>query len=73
MAYTETELHNLLTLLRNEQAENEVFEFKEAKNDYNFEKIGKYFSALGLFLEYGIKIIRLLVRNIEPTVQTSII
>jgi ATP-dependent DNA helicase RecG len=28
------------------KAENEVVEFKEAKNDYHFEKIGKYFSAL---------------------------
>lgn len=27
-------------------SENEVVEFKEAKNDYDFNKIGKYFSAL---------------------------
>lgn len=27
-------------------AENEWVEFKEAKNDYNFDKLGKYFSAL---------------------------
>lgn len=27
-------------------SENEVIEFKEAKNDYDFEKIGKYFSAI---------------------------
>jgi ATP-dependent DNA helicase RecG len=27
-------------------AENEVVEFKEAKNDYDFTKLGKYFSAL---------------------------
>jgi len=26
--------------------ETEVLEFKEAKNDYSFKKIGKYFSAL---------------------------
>ena len=35
-----------LTKLRNMTSENEVVEFKEAKNDYPFEKIGKYFSAL---------------------------
>ena len=28
------------------QSENEVLEFKEAKNDYTFNKLGKYFSAL---------------------------
>jgi ATP-dependent DNA helicase RecG len=27
-------------------AENEVVEFKEAKNGYDFTKLGKYFSAL---------------------------
>lgn len=27
-------------------AENEVVEFKEAKNSYDFTKLGKYFSAL---------------------------
>ena len=35
-------LDNLLCL----PAETEVVEFKEAKNDYSFDKIGKYFSAL---------------------------
>jgi ATP-dependent DNA helicase RecG len=27
-------------------AENEWVEFKEAKNDYSFDKLGRYFSAL---------------------------
>jgi ATP-dependent DNA helicase RecG len=35
-------LRTLLELL----AENEVVEFKEAKNSYDFSKLGKYFSAL---------------------------
>lgn len=40
-AYT-TKLAQLLAL----PAENEVVEFKEAKNGYDFTKLGKYFSAL---------------------------
>lgn len=40
------QLVNILTELRNLPAENEVLEFKEAKNDYDFNKLGKYFSAL---------------------------
>lgn len=35
------QLDTLLTM----PAENEWAEFKEAKNDYSFEKLGKYFSA----------------------------
>ena len=38
----EIKLNQLLQL----QAENEILEFKEAKNNYDFTKIGKYFSAL---------------------------
>lgn len=38
----ETILNNLVTL----PSENEVVEFKEAKNQYDFKKLGKYFSAL---------------------------
>lgn len=38
----ESTLNSLLTL----NAENEVVEFKEAKNGYDFTKLGKYFSAL---------------------------
>lgn len=37
-----TKLQTLLEL----SAENEVLEFKEAKNGYDFTKLGKYFSAL---------------------------
>lgn len=43
---TELELQDILTRLRKLTAENEVVEFKEAKNTYDFGKLGKYFSAL---------------------------
>ena len=39
---TKTQLLDILAL----SAENEVVEFKEAKNGYDFTKLGKYFSAL---------------------------
>lgn len=35
-----------LNYLLNSPSENEVIEFKEAKNNYDFSKLGKYFSAL---------------------------
>lgn len=38
----EAKLHELLSL----SFETEVVEFKEAKNNYGFDKLGKYFSAL---------------------------
>ena len=40
------ELIRKLNELRSMAVENEVVEFKEAKNDFSFEKLGKYFSAL---------------------------
>ncbi len=43
---TESELKYILQNLRSLTAENEVVEFKEAKNGYDFAKLGKYFSAL---------------------------
>lgn len=43
---TEKDLIVKLDELRSLPAENEVFEIKEAKNGYDFRKIGKYFSAL---------------------------
>lgn len=43
---TESELLQKLNELRGLPAETEVFEFKEAKNNYDFNKLGKYFSAL---------------------------
>lgn len=43
---TKDELIKTLDELRDLPAETEVFEFKEAKNDYDFRKLGKYFSAL---------------------------
>ncbi|MBS0646722.1 MAG: putative DNA binding domain-containing protein [Verrucomicrobia bacterium] len=42
----EADLIQKLNEFRNLPAETEVVEFKEAKNDYHFDKIGKYFSAL---------------------------
>ncbi|MBI2471206.1 MAG: putative DNA binding domain-containing protein, partial [Planctomycetes bacterium] len=43
---TEEELIIKLNELRKLPVETEVFEFKEAKNNYDFNKLGKYFSAL---------------------------
>ena len=43
---TPKQLQNTLNNLRSLSAENEVVEFKEAKNTYDFNKLGKYFSAL---------------------------
>lgn len=37
---------NTLNQLLRLESENEIVEFKEAKNGYSFDKIGKYFSAL---------------------------
>src|SRR5690606_33703655 len=36
----------ILGALLNLSAENEIVEFKEAKNNYDFSKLGKYFSAI---------------------------
>ena len=43
---TTKELNTILTDLRSLPGETEIVEFKEAKRDYSFEKLGKYFSAL---------------------------
>ncbi len=43
---TIAELKQILQSLRNLTAENEIVEYKEAKNGYDFNKLGKYFSAL---------------------------
>ena len=43
---TTAELKHILQSLRNLTAENEIVEFKEAKTGYDFNKLGKYFSAL---------------------------
>lgn len=43
---TEQTLQNKLQQLQSLQAENEIVEFKEANINYDFNKIGKYFSAL---------------------------
>lgn len=39
-------MNNILDQLLSLHCENEIAEFKEAKNSYAFDKIGKYFSAL---------------------------
>jgi len=41
-----SEIQTILNSLRSQGHENEVVEFKEAKNQYDFNKLGKYFSAL---------------------------
>lgn len=43
---TNQELKNTLSKLRNLTSENEVVEFKKAENQYDFSKLGRYFSAL---------------------------
>ena len=43
---TETQLKGTLNDLRSLDSENEIVEFKEAKNNYDLTKLGKYFSAL---------------------------
>jgi len=43
---SEPELKAILSHLQNLTSENEIVEFKEAKNNYDFNKLGKYFSAL---------------------------
>jgi ATP-dependent DNA helicase RecG len=43
---TEQELNKILLDALALPAETEIVEFKEAKNSYDFDKIGKYFSAL---------------------------
>ena len=45
MIYTDVQLKEKITCLINE-FESEVVEFKEAKTNYSFNEIGKYFSAL---------------------------
>lgn len=43
---SESELQEILFNLLNMTSENEIVEFKEAKTNYDFNKLGKYFSAL---------------------------
>ena len=43
---TAEQLNSILHSLCSLSAENEIVEFKEAKNNYDFSKLGKYFSAL---------------------------
>ena len=46
MNLSKEQLLSILTELREQPSENEVFEFKEANWGYDFIKIGRYFSAL---------------------------
>ena len=43
---TEAALEAKLEWLLNQPSENEVIEFKEAKNSFDLDTLGKYFSAL---------------------------
>ncbi|MDR2564008.1 MAG: hypothetical protein LBC98_08735 [Prevotellaceae bacterium] len=43
---SEQELNEILSTAISLPAETEIVEFKEAKTGYDFDKIGKYFSAL---------------------------
>lgn len=43
---TQATLEQLVQQFRNQPSENECVEFKEAKKNYDFRKLGKYFSAL---------------------------
>ncbi|MEW6508807.1 MAG: ATP-binding protein [Bacteroidota bacterium] len=43
---TQSEQLNKLNEILTLPGETELVEFKEARNDYSFEKLGKYFSAL---------------------------
>jgi len=47
LPFTREQLLDIFEHLRHLPKETEVFEFKEAKNSYDFSGIGKYFSALG--------------------------
>jgi ATP-dependent DNA helicase RecG len=46
MNMSEQELNKILSQATAHQAETEIIEFKEAKEDFHFDRIGKYFSAL---------------------------
>ena len=43
---TDKELHNILENLLAKRLENEITEFKKAENNFDFDDLGKYFSAL---------------------------
>lgn len=42
----DSELKNVLERLLDLEAETEVVEFKEAKTNFDFRRLGRYFSAL---------------------------
>ena len=46
MIFSPKQLKDILDHLLSEPHENEILEFKKAERNYDFEKIGKYFSAL---------------------------
>jgi ATP-dependent DNA helicase RecG len=46
MKLTDQQVHELLTWVLKQESENEIIEFKEAKKNYDFKKLGTYFSAL---------------------------
>ncbi len=46
MMYSDSQLLDILRHFLSMKVENEVFDFKEAKTDFHFSNLGKYFSAL---------------------------
>lgn len=61
----ESTLQRTLLALRGLGAETEIVEFKEAKNTYDFDKLGKYFSALSNEANLKVKPFAWLVFGIE--------
>ncbi|MDT8410823.1 MAG: ATP-binding protein [Vicingaceae bacterium] len=70
-------LNNLLSFT----VENEVVEFKEAKNQFDKDKLGKYFSALSneanlkgqshAWLLFGVKTIKALLAQALPIIKLT--
>ena len=52
MIYTDSQLKEKIVRMI-ESFENEVVEFKEARTNYSFNDIGKYFSALSMKQIFG--------------------
>ncbi|WNY26604.1 ATP-binding protein [Methanolapillus ohkumae] len=46
MTYSEVEINEMFQFFLDQPHESEILEFKEAKKDFDFRKLGKYFSAL---------------------------
>jgi ATP-dependent DNA helicase RecG len=69
---TTEQLNSILESLCSLSAENEIVEFKEAKNTYDFAKLGKYFSALSNEANLAGKYFSWLVFGIEDKKHTVV-